>query len=87
MTLHVVRYGTSQAPILRCLLCRKEFYDYEVRKYKAHAARCSADHAEQIEAARLVNQGFFDPAKLGTKDIEDWVAKHRTELLEKRKKL
>jgi hypothetical protein len=71
--LHVVRFTDPDAPLLRCRVCKAEFYDYEQRKYRAHVVECADRHSDELDAMRLVRKPFFDPARLGTKDIEDWL--------------
>lgn len=76
MTLHVVRFSNSQAPLLTCRFCDAVFYEHEHRKRVAHVEKCyrEAEESGMLDALRLTSKPFFDPAKLGTKDIEDWMA-------------
>ena len=86
MGLHVIIPGEKK---LVCRLCKKEFYERDMREYKAHGVKCSGQNADNIEAARLAKQPFFDAEKLGTKDIEDWLDRddNRQKVIEKRKKM
>jgi hypothetical protein len=74
VTLHVVRFSHPDAPVFTCNICGREFYEHERRARVAHVNKCFEEHREEIAASQLANQPFFDPAKLGTKDIEDWLA-------------
>lgn len=66
------------------LTCGKPFYEDEREKYERHAVKCAQENAESIHKLMVQTR---TPISGGVPDLEEWVAKHREELIEGRKKL
>jgi hypothetical protein len=75
VTLHVVRFNDPTDPVTKCHICGAEFYVHEHRKRVAHVNACWEKNGEAIEQAQVSRRDFFSPEKMGTKDIEDWLAR------------
>lgn len=75
MTLHVVKFTDPTDPVVTCHMCGAEFYVHEHRKRIRHVNECWEKNGEAITAAQTSRQAFFSAEKLGTKDIEDWLAR------------
>lgn len=72
---------------LACLSCGARFHRDQRELWERHSIRCSERHEEEERAMSLrTSMGVFGGEAV-IPDLEEWVARNRTELIEKRKKL
>lgn len=79
-----------QAPILRglaCLSCGAKFRPEQEGLWERHSVACSAAHEEEERQMSLrTTMGAFG-GEMVVPDLEQWVRKHRVELIERRKRI
>lgn len=71
-------------PKMRCTFCGHPFWDGEQRKYAKHVRQCVEANEEEIAKASPRNHELFAGSD---RELEDYVAKHRQEILEGRKRI
>lgn len=89
--LTVIRHNEGE-PRYQCLCCEALFFEGEERAFERHVAGsastpgCAERNAERMDAESLRAKapGIFDPNKSGDVELERWVRRNRTALLEDR---
>lgn len=79
-----------QQPLLRglvCLSCGARFRRDQVADHERHVVGCSNRHVDEERQMSARATGSVFGGDMVIPDLEAWVSRNRTELIEKRKKL
>ena len=84
MQKRIILPGWTENPYNRaCRVCGALFSNES--RWIRHVTECSEEHAERLHKANPRHDPFF--SEVGDKELEQWVADHRTAIAQGRKRI